>query len=133
MDSPLSSPRSHTSPSTFAAPGKSTLRTALGNDGYATLHRHRRLTDTALGPLAELLWTTAQEADRLHAEMRYYARNTRDHVRHVPAHADRADAVPLGFLQHTSRATDVNATRYVQQMNQLNLVIEAYKLALLAA
>ncbi|MEU4898023.1 hypothetical protein AB0B12_28130 [Streptomyces sp. NPDC044780] len=133
MDSPLSSPRSHTSPSTFAGPGESTLRTALGNDGYATLCRHRRLTDTALGPLAELLWTTAQEADRLHAEMRYYARNTCDHVRHVPARADQADAVPLGFLQHTSRAIDVNATRYVQQMNQLNLVIEAYKLALLAA
>ncbi|MEE4590970.1 hypothetical protein V2J94_03500 [Streptomyces sp. DSM 41524] len=133
MDSPLSSPRSHTSPSTFTGPGETTLRTALGNDGYATLRRHRRLTDTALGPLAELLWTTAQEADRLHTELRYYARNTCDHVRHVPAHANQTEAVPLGFLQHTSRTIDVNATRYGQQMNQLNLVIEAYKLALLAA
>ncbi|ASQ97791.1 hypothetical protein [Streptomyces sp. 11-1-2] len=133
MDSPLSSPRPHTSPSTYTVPGETALRTALGNDGYATLRRHRRLTDTALGPLAELLWTTAQEADRLHTELRYYARNTRDHLRHVPAHANQTDAVPLGFLQHTSRAIDVNATRYVQQMNQLNLVIEAYKLALLVA
>ncbi|TMU98241.1 hypothetical protein [Streptomyces sp. DASNCL29] len=133
MDSPLNTPRSHTSPSTFTGPGETALRTALGNDGYATLRRHRRLTDTALGPLAELLWTTAQEADRLHAELRYYARNTCDHLRHVPAHANQTEAVPLGFLQHTSRAIDVNATRYVQQMNHLNLVIEAYKLALLAA
>ncbi|MFI0769212.1 hypothetical protein ACH4TQ_30630 [Streptomyces sp. NPDC021218] len=133
MDNPINSTWTHTSPPTFAGPGETTLRTALGNDGYATLRRHRRLTDTALGPLAELLWTTAQEANRLHAELRYYAQNTCDHLRHVPAHTNHIGATPLGFLQHTSRAIDLNSTRYAQQMNQLNVVIEAYKLALLTA
>ncbi|MBO3681687.1 hypothetical protein [Streptomyces sp. NEAU-YJ-81] len=137
MDNPTTRIRNSTQrpanspPTTPAGPGETTLRTALGNDGYATLRRHRHITDTALGPLADLLWATARETDRLHTELHYYASCACDHLRHASTHADHAD--DIGLLQHASRAIDMHANRYVQQRTQLHLALDAYKLALLTA
>ncbi|MER8160237.1 hypothetical protein [Streptomyces sp. NPDC094472] len=107
------------------------MRTALGDDGYIALRRHRQATHTALGTLAQLLCDTAREADRLHTTLRRYATSARDHLNDTltgpfPPHTD------AHAILYSSRATEVHAARYAQQMHQLDLVLDAYQTALLA-
>jgi hypothetical protein len=123
----------HTSPPTpsLAGPGQATLLTTLGDDGYIALRRHRQATHTALGTLAQLLCDTAREADRLHTTLRRYATSARDHLNDAltdqgPPHADAT------VILYSSRSTELHAARYAQQMNQLDLVLDAYQNALLA-
>ncbi|QKV95959.1 hypothetical protein HUT19_32965 [Streptomyces sp. NA02950] len=107
------------------------MRTTLGDDGYIALRRHRQATHTALGTLAQLLCDTARETDRLHTTLRRHATNARDHLNDAltdqgPPHADAT------AILYSSRATELHAARYAQQMHQLDLVLDAYRTALLA-
>ncbi|MBI0301240.1 hypothetical protein JBE04_44130 [Streptomyces sp. PRKS01-29] len=106
------------------------MRTALGDDGYTALRRHRQATHTALGTLAQLLCDTAREADRLHTTLRRHATSARDHLNDAltdpfPPHTDAT------AILYSSRATEVHSARYAQQMHQLDLVLDAYQTALL--
>jgi hypothetical protein len=50
--------------------GAEALPAARGTDGYRLLTRQRQERGSALGELADLVWNTACEADRLHGKLR---------------------------------------------------------------
>jgi hypothetical protein len=110
------------------APGDEALRAALGEDGYRLLDHQRRERGTALGELAELVWGTAREADRLHGKLRRHAAHVRDRLDDtLNPRLDPAFVPVTGLLQNTGHTTDLHAARFAQQMNQLGLVLESYQ------
>jgi hypothetical protein len=119
-----SDPLAETSP----LPGAAALRRALGEDGYQLLGRQRQERGTALGELADLVWNTAREADRLHGKLRRHAARVRDRLDDtlIPG-LDPAFVPVTGLLQNTGHTTDLHAARFAQQMNQLGLVVESYQ------
>ncbi|MER6145405.1 hypothetical protein ABT174_36180 [Streptomyces sparsogenes] len=108
------------------------MRSTLGDDGYIALRRHRQATHTALGTLAQLLSDTAREADRLHTTFCRYATSARGHLDDALTDQGLPHADATAIL-YSSRATELHAARYAQQMHQLDLVLDAYQTALLAA
>lgn len=126
-----SAPHTSPPPSNLAGPGEATLLTTLGDDGYIALRRNRQATHTALGTLAQLLSDTAREADHIHTTLRRYATSARDHLNDALTHQGPPHADATAVL-YSSRATELHAARYAQQMHQLDLVLDAYQTALLA-
>lgn len=120
-----------TTPQTPPTPGIQALHAALGADGYQLLDRQHHERGTVLSELADLLWNTAREADRLHGKLRHHAAHVRDrldntlHPRLYPAFAPAT-----GLLQNAGHATDLHAARFAQQMNQLTLVLASYQAAI---
>ncbi|GAA2657583.1 hypothetical protein [Streptomyces vastus] len=112
------------------APGEKALRAALGEDGYRLLTRHRQERGTALGELADLVVSTAREADRLHGKLRRHAAHVRDRLDDtLNPRLDPAFVPVTGLLTSTGHTTDLHAARFAQQMNQLALVLESYQAA----
>ncbi|GAA2658748.1 hypothetical protein [Streptomyces vastus] len=113
------------------APGDEALRTALGEDGYRLLGRHRQERGTALGELADLVCNTAREADRLHGKLRRHAAHVRDRLDDtLNPLLDPAFVPVTGLLTSTGHTTDLHAARFAQQMNQLTLALESYQAAM---
>ncbi|MBT2418068.1 hypothetical protein J7F01_08580 [Streptomyces sp. ISL-22] len=109
------------------APGHEALRTTLGEDGYQRLLRQRHERGTALGELADLVFNTAAEADRLHGKLRRHAAHARDRLGDLfNPHLDPAFVSVTGLLQNTGHTTDLHAARFAQQMNQLTQVLDSY-------
>ncbi|MER5541013.1 hypothetical protein ACWD4N_15720 [Streptomyces sp. NPDC002586] len=112
-------------------PGTQSVRTVLGEDGYRRLADQCRLRGTALGALASLVQDTAREADRLHGKLRRHATQVRDRLGDVLNPRWDAAFVPVtGLLASTGHTSDLHASRFAQQMNQLTLVLESYQAAM---
>ncbi|KOV62876.1 hypothetical protein [Streptomyces sp. MMG1121] len=117
-------------PDTRRAPGQGALRTALGEDGFQRILRQRYERGTALGELADLLLSTAAEADRLHGKLRRHATHARERLGDVLNPCLDPGFVPVtGLLASVGHTTDLHAARFAQQMNQLTLVLESYQIA----
>ncbi|GGN96138.1 hypothetical protein GCM10011579_097240 [Streptomyces albiflavescens] len=102
----------------------------MGEDGYRLLGRHRQERGTALGALADLVCSTAREADRLHGKLRRHAAHVRDRLDDtLNPRVDPALIPACGLLTSTGHTTDLHAARFAQQMNQLTLVLESYQAA----
>ncbi|MET9036967.1 hypothetical protein [Streptomyces mirabilis] len=113
---------------TGPAPGAAALRRALGEDGYQLLGHQRQERGTAPGELADLVFNTAREADRLHGKLRRHAAHVRDRLDDaLNPRLDPAFVPVTGLLQNTGHTTDLHAARFAQQMNQLALVLESYQ------
>jgi hypothetical protein len=122
------SPPSHSDAAPGRAPGAEALRAALGEDGCQRLGRQRQERGTALGELADLVFNTAREADRLHGKLRRHAAHVRDRLDDtLNPRLDPAFVPVTGLLQNTGHTTDLHAARFAQQMNQLALVLESYQ------
>lgn len=112
-------------------PGKEALRRALGEDGYQLLRRQRQQRGTAQGELADAVWNTAREADRLHGQLRRHATLVRHRLDDaLNPHLDPAFVPATGLLQNAAHATDLYAARFAQQMNHLTLLLESYQAAI---
>ncbi|MFE0276032.1 hypothetical protein ACFWZY_28660 [Streptomyces sp. NPDC058992] len=115
------SPHAGTGRPTGTPPGVTALIAALGDDGVRRLGRQRR-THGAAGALADLVWSTACEADYLHAHLYRHAADLRDWLDALTAHPPAKGILPL--LGHVS---DQYAARLVQQMSQLTVVLKSYQ------
>ncbi|MGW3626199.1 hypothetical protein [Streptomyces sp. NPDC000880] len=104
------------------------MRATLGEDGFQRLGRLRHQRGTALGELADLVFSTAREADRLHGKLRRHAAQVRDRLDNtLNPRLDPAFVPVTGLLQNIGHPTDLYAARFAQQMNQLSLVLESYQ------
>ncbi|MCX4834406.1 hypothetical protein OG746_37430 [Streptomyces sp. NBC_01016] len=112
-----------------SGPGSALLHTVLGPHGYRRLIQHRRHQHTALGALADLICTTAQEADRLHAQLRRHAAHAHDRYRDALAarggYIENAEITAI--QQHPGHAATLYAARLGQQLRQLESVLDAYR------
>ncbi|MER6566347.1 hypothetical protein ABT288_09190 [Streptomyces sp. NPDC001093] len=112
------------------SPGHEALLTALGEDGYQCLLRERHARGTALGELADVVLTTAAEADRLHGKLRRHAAHARDRLGDLcDPRMDPAFVPVTGLLASVGHTTDLHAARFAQQMSQLALVLGSYQVA----
>ncbi|MEN8652358.1 hypothetical protein ABCR94_17570 [Streptomyces sp. 21So2-11] len=114
-----------------AGPGESVLRKALGDDGYALLRTGRhQFPQTPVTLLADLVWSTAREADRLHQQFDQASRQAR-------ARLDRAldDGHPhvQGVLATFGQHADLLTARTAQQLTQLGAVLDTYRRATTAS
>ncbi|MEI5009084.1 hypothetical protein RB196_18925 [Streptomyces sp. PmtA] len=109
---------------TVTPPGVTALIAALGDDGVRRLGRQRR-THGAAGALADLVWSTACEADYLHAHLYRHADHLRDWLDALTTHPPTK-----GILPPLGHAADQYAARLVQQMSQLTLVLKIYQATL---
>ncbi|MFI1955994.1 hypothetical protein ACH437_29850 [Streptomyces xinghaiensis] len=118
----------HPGPADRPAPGTYALRVALGEHGYQALNRRRQAYGTALGELADLLWRTAREADRLHRKLLRHAAHVRDRLDHALAPSQEPLFAPAtGLLQNAGHTTDLHAARLAQQVRQVIVVLESYQ------
>lgn len=114
-------------PTAPAGPGEQTVREALGDDAYAQL-RAQAKCGGARALLAGLTLDTARETDRLYGRLRLQAAHARDRL--TDALDDRRTAAFLpasGLLGTCGHGTDMLAARTTQQLNQLGMVLDAYR------
>ncbi|MFM9446945.1 hypothetical protein [Streptomyces acidiscabies] len=104
-------------------PGKRMIRETLGKKDHTRLKHLRDEPGTPLGALADLVATTAEEADRLHTALRRQADEVRLRLSDVLDPYIRSDLRTIGY------ATDLHVVRFTQQMKQLALVLEVYQTA----
>ncbi|WP_327672681.1 MULTISPECIES: hypothetical protein [unclassified Streptomyces] len=112
-----------------SGPGSALLYNALGPFGYRRLSQHRRHQHTVRGALADLICTTAQEADHLHAQLRRHAAHARDRYTNALAAPGGyiEDAEITAIQQHPGHAATLYAARLGQQLRQLERVLDAYR------
>lgn len=123
MNTPDNTPHPAQSCPPSFGPGKRMIRETLGKKDHARLKHLRDEPGTPLGPLADLVAATAEEADRLHAALRRQADEVRLRLSDVLDPYIRPDLRTVGY------ATDLHVVRFTQQMKQLALVLDAYQTA----
>ncbi|MFG3370531.1 hypothetical protein ACGF0K_36980 [Streptomyces sp. NPDC048156] len=112
-----------------AGPGDQVVHDLLGPDVDQRL-RTEAQGDGPDAVLAQLVLETAREADRLHGRLRLQAAYSRDRL--TEALDDRCTTafIPVsGLLGPCGHSTDLLAARCAQQLNQLGLVVDAYRTA----
>ncbi|MCX5206906.1 hypothetical protein OG897_36585 [Streptomyces sp. NBC_00237] len=124
----LTPPTTPTAPrARTAGPGESAIRAALGDDGYTLLRtRRHQVPQTPVTLLADLLWITTREADRLHEQLQNAARQARDRLTRA---LDGGPASVHGVLNTSGPHTDLLAARTAQQLRQLGAVLDTYRQA----
>ncbi|MEV8320436.1 hypothetical protein AB0Q95_40440 [Streptomyces sp. NPDC059900] len=112
-------------------PGEQAVREVLGNDEAYRHLRARAHCGASDALLAQLVLDTAKEADRLYARLRLQAAHARDRLNDALNCRRTAAFIPVsGVLNSCGHSTDLLAARTAQQLNQLGLVLDAYKTAL---
>ncbi|MEV0112560.1 hypothetical protein AB0H77_04770 [Streptomyces sp. NPDC050844] len=112
-----------------AGPGDQAVRDVLGDDAYTQL-RTQANGEGATALLADLTLHTAREADRLYGRLRLQAAQARDRLTDALDDRRTAGFLPTsGLLGTSGHGTDMLAARTTQQLNQLGLVLDAYRAA----
>ncbi|MFF1691788.1 MULTISPECIES: hypothetical protein [unclassified Streptomyces] len=116
-------------PASPQGPGAQVVRDLLTPDAYQRL----RIQAHGNGPhtvLAQLVLETAREADRLYGRLRLQAAYSRDRLTEALDDRRTAAFIPAsGLLGPCGHSTDLLAARCAQQLNQLSLVLDAYRTA----
>lgn len=109
-------------------PGEQAVREVLGDDDAYRLLRTRAHGGTSDALLAQLVLDTAKEVDRLYARLRLQAAHARDRLNDALNCRRTAAFIPVsGVLNSCGHSTDLLAARTAQQLNQLGLVLDAYR------
>lgn len=112
-----------------AGPGEQALREALGDDAYSQL-RAQAQCGGARALLAGLTLDTARETDRLYGRLRLQAAHARDCLTDALDNRRTPAFLPAsGLLGTCGHGTDMLAARTTQQLNQLGMVLDAYRAA----
>lgn len=123
------SPTTSSPPATPAGPGEQVLRDLLGPDANQRL-RTQTQSDGPQSVLAQLVLETAREADLLYGRLRLQAAYSRDRLTEALDDRRATAFIPVsGLLGPCGHSTDLLAARCAQQLNQLGLVLDAYRTA----
>ncbi|WP_329433246.1 hypothetical protein OG564_10935 [Streptomyces sp. NBC_01280] len=123
------SPATSSPPAGPAGPGEQVVHDLLGPEANQRL-RTQAQGDGLHAVLAQLILETAREADRLHGRLRLQASYYRDRLTEALDDRRATAFIPVsGLLGPCGHSTDLLAARCAQQLNQLGLVLDAYRTA----